>query len=143
MNEYETFPQGFVRMSKTADALRKQYARQGLDTAIVKMEAEIKNSAISPEVPLRAASWTTGARPAVSGWALSPVQLRSAIRRVFTNLSAQVRAALPAGFDTAAVVTRIKTIRRQVLDSGRRRVGFSGIPAVQGPGGVQRWVGLA
>ena len=140
VDEYDFMPSGYGRLSKVADAIRKQYGTG--DGAVARMADDIENSQASPDVPLREASWTSGVRPPASGWAQCPIQARSAVSRLFATAIDGVPAALPAGYDATAVVTRLDQLRYQVVATGDRRVDFSGIPGLQGPGGTQRKIPL-
>ena len=140
VDEYDFMPSGYGKLSRAADAIRKQHGTG--DRAVAEMVADIENSQASPDVPLREASWTSGVRPKASGWALCPVQVRSAVKRLFAAAIDGVPAALPAGYDATAVVTRLDQLRYQVVATGDRRVDFSGIPGLQGPTGTQRKIPL-
>ncbi len=140
--DYDLWPDGYGKLSKAADALRRKYEKQGLDAAITKMAAELENSGASPFVPLRAASWPSGIRPKAQSWAMAPVQVRSAIRRTFADLAKALPDPLPAGYDAAAVVARLNALRRQVVKSGERRVSFAFAPALSGPQETTRRISL-
>ena len=140
--DYDLWPDGYGKLSKAADALRRQYEKQGMDAAITKMNDQIENSGASPFVPLRAAAWTSGMRPKAESWEMAPVQVRSAIRRTFADLAKSIPDPLPAGYEAAAVVSHVKALRRQVLKSGQRRMGFAFVPALSGPNDTTRRISL-
>lgn len=48
----------------------------------------------------------------------------------------------PSGYDARDVVTRLDSLTAEVLESGSRRVDFSGIAALNGPEGVVRLIPL-